>query len=278
MLPHDEEFDWDAFMRDTFEASCAATGAWLRCLFKMRLSVTRGQITRPMVNYAKLFGMTPDQAKAVIEEIDALGIGDAVTESNGNVTLTNRRMHRAFSDRKHNAERQARYRESRSIGESNGNVTKNAKNASSYVLREEIKKEKKEKRKNVASTRIPDPFPLTDEMIDWARVNHPTLNVVGAHADFIEYWTNNTTAKALKVNWLLTWQKGMKFALKWQEQDSKNGTSTGNYRTDRQREAVESRNRREQVRQRVSDRDRGVSGPDVSDRFGLVRTFEPESD
>lgn len=218
-------FDWDAFMRDTLEASSAATGAWLRCLYKMRLSVTRGRICLPVTNYARLFGTSQDQAKAILAEIEALGIGDAVTESNGNVTLTNRRMFREWEARKNNAERQERWRERH---RDNAEVTETSQNASYVVenksLDKEIEKPQKGKvRKTKAGSRIPDPFPLTDEMIAWAETNVPGLRLVTAHDNFIEYYTNLTTKKAYKLDWMLTWQKGMKLALQWQlADDAKN--------------------------------------------------------
>ena len=40
-----EAFDWDAYHRDTRELSLASKGAWWDCLYKMRLSVTRGHVS-----------------------------------------------------------------------------------------------------------------------------------------------------------------------------------------------------------------------------------------
>lgn len=83
---------------------------------------------------------------------------------------------------------------------------------------------KKPKRKTPAKskgTRIPDPFDLTDEMIDWATNAVPTLRLAEAHADFIEYWTNDQSRRAVAVNWKLRWQKGMRLLLKWQIRDDR---------------------------------------------------------
>jgi hypothetical protein len=152
-----EEFDWDAFMRDTLEASAAATGAWLRCLYKMRLSVTRGRLSWPLASFARLFGMSADQAKAVISEIETLGIGDAVTESNGNITLTNRRIFRAFQDAESNKNRQARYREAHKAPDDvevqNGEVTEMSQNEKSECIYSSLNpsnqdNKKEEKKKN----------------------------------------------------------------------------------------------------------------------------------
>jgi hypothetical protein len=79
-------------------------------------------------------------------------------------------------------------------------------------------------------TRIPDPFPLTDEMISWFTDNVPKLRIgpIEAHADFVEYWTNNQTKRATATNWLLRWQKGMRLLLQWQNRDdAKHGVIAG---------------------------------------------------
>jgi hypothetical protein len=169
-----DEFDWDAFMRDTLEASAAATGAWIRCLYKMRLSVTRGRITRPIIGYARLFGTTPEQAQALIGEITGLGIGDADIQSNGEVTLTNRRLYRKYLADKHNAERQARFKEKQKSEVGNGSVTDDLptghmslNNSSSEFKKKEDKEERKEK-KNMSSAEILRVFTYWQ-----TRLNHP---------------------------------------------------------------------------------------------------------
>jgi|SRR5580765_3531757 len=217
-----DTFDWDDYHRDTRELSLAAKGAWWDCLYKMRLSRTRGQISMPLSSYARMFGCSSEEAKTVIGEISELRIGDAVTEHNGNVTLTNRRMYRIHLEKEANKQRQSRHRQKIARGEnseSNGNVT-NCQQSPSVV--EEFKKEEikqKKQRPLVTSSRIPEPFPLTVEMTEWAQKNCSGLRLTEAHENFVEYYTNLTTAKAFKVDWGLTWKKGMKLALKWQTGD-----------------------------------------------------------
>ncbi len=72
-------------------------------------------------------------------------------------------------------------------------------------------------------TRLPDDYPLTAEMRKWAEVNLPGLAVDEAHENFIEHWSNRTDAKAEKVDWSLTWKKGMRLAKKWQDEDTAGG-------------------------------------------------------
>lgn len=121
-----DQFYYADFLRDTNELSLAAVGGWMKCLCKMWFSVTRGQISMPLSGYARMFGCTVDQAKAVVEEIREFGIGDVVTEPNGNITLINRRMYREWKEAEANRLRQQKYRERQKEaygGERNGKVT-----------------------------------------------------------------------------------------------------------------------------------------------------------
>lgn len=219
-----DDFDWDAYHRDTRCLSPDARGAWWDCLYQQRLSPIRGRITMPVTSYARIFGASPTEAKRLLDEIATHGVGNVVTEANGNVTVTNRRMFRQWQEREGNKHRQATFRERHARGEHNEKVTNAEKNALLLLEEKSKKLDKKEKKKRVEGTRIPESFPLTDEMIGWASENCPDLDVITAHADFVEYWTNLTSAKAEKVDWRLTWQKGMRLALKWQIEEKKNGT------------------------------------------------------
>lgn len=227
MSSNDDQFDWDDYHKDTRVLSLDARGAWWDCLFQMRLSKTRGRLDMPLSGYATLFGTTVQRAKRVLDEIADLGVGDiecnGVTNRNEKVTVINRRMYRAFLDAEANRNRQQSFRDRQKGLERNGNVTETFKTGKNALVVEEGLKPKEEekqqqkKRNLVASSRIPDPFPLTDEMIAWAKKDLPDLRVDEAHDAFVEYYTNLTTAKAFKVDWMLAWKKGMKLALGWQK-------------------------------------------------------------
>lgn len=224
-----DDFDFDAYHRDTRRLSLDARGAWMDCLCEMRLQTPRGRLSEPVSVYATMFGSTILKAQRVIDEIAGRRVADRVDEPNGSITLINRRMFRQWQEQDAAKIRQRQSREVRnSVTETNGNkdgpneprhtfVTTPPKNAS-YEEEESKSKDlgQKKKQRFVASTRIPDPFPLTPEMEAWALLNCPHLRVKTAHDNFVEYWTNNTTAKSYKVDWMLTWRKGMKLALKWQ--------------------------------------------------------------
>ena len=127
MASEEEQFEWDAFIRDTNELSLAGVGAWLKCLYKMRLSVTRGRITMPIEGYARMFGSLIEQAERVVDEISMFGVGDCERHDNGNITLTNRRMYRIWSAKEANRIRQLRWQKEHRTDEpskNNASITK----------------------------------------------------------------------------------------------------------------------------------------------------------
>lgn len=96
--------------------------------------------------------------------------------------------------------------------------------------------------------RIPEPFKLTPERWAWLAENLPGLNDPNAaHANFVEYWTNAPPGKAEKLNWELAWQKGMRLAKKWQDEDAKNGTTSKRTGPDRRTDAEILRDSAEQI-------------------------------
>lgn len=229
-----DDFDFDAYYIDTRRLSLDARGAWMDCLCQMRLETPRGRISEPVSVYATMFGSTIQKAQRVIDEIADRRVADRIDEANGNVTLINRRMFRKWQEQDAMKIRQRNYR-AQAVTAKNGNkdgpdavchgsVTDLSQNA--LLVEEGItngNSQKKKQRRLVSSSRIPDPFPLTPEMEAWALLNCPHLKVKSAHESFVEYWTNNTTAKSYKVDWMLTWRKGMKLALKWQTENQTRG-------------------------------------------------------
>lgn len=295
--PHTDEFDWDAFMRDTMEVSSTAAGSWLRCLYKMRISPIHGRLTLRVTGFATLFGMTPAKARAIIDELVVNGVAnksdehflseetdlesEKVTARNGAlrnsnaednaiVTLENRRMFRKWKSRNSNKLRQLRFRENKKKTKRNGNVTppvtqtsrfaKNAKNDDAHIeprARGRVRKEFKELReeeeqsrtpRRVTPHRLPNPFPITPEMWAWLAENIPDLeDPNGRHHDWVDHWTNETGTKGERIDWLLTWQSGMRKARKWQEEDRKNGTGkqNGNRTSEREKSSERNHNTRE---------------------------------
>lgn len=98
-------------MRDTRALSLAAKGGWIDVLCVLHSSSTRGTMTLPVVGWARVMGATVDQADAVITELDGMRIADVDRASNGDVTVSSRRMLRDYITREQTRLRVQRYRE-----------------------------------------------------------------------------------------------------------------------------------------------------------------------
>lgn len=147
MNSQSSQFDWDAFHVDTMEASAAATGSWIRCLYKMRRSVTRGRLSLSISQYARLFGTSPEQAQAIITEISTLGIGEAETLSDGRITLTNRRLFREASGVTHRSYKEEEVSNRTSIPNEDNEITP----STSHVLSSSLPSNKVDKKEGSKS-------------------------------------------------------------------------------------------------------------------------------
>ncbi len=126
------------YMQDTRILSLAAKGAWMDCLCVMWRASTRGEITYPVIGYARIFGCTVEQAAAVIDELVEMQICDRVTHDDGKMTLTNRRMKREAKEReaanhrqKNYIDRKRRGNDTDDDGESDGEMTSLLQSSSS---------------------------------------------------------------------------------------------------------------------------------------------------
>lgn len=112
--------DW---MQDTRPLSLAAKGAWIDLLCAMWRSQTRGTLTLSLMGYSRLIGATVDQTTSVIKELTDMQICNIVTNSNGDVTLTSRRMAREERIREQTRYRVERFRDGPQKRDCNANVT-----------------------------------------------------------------------------------------------------------------------------------------------------------
>lgn len=94
----------------------------------------QGRISQSLEDWAIMFGCSIDDAKTVLEAIKKHQVGDVVTERNGDVTVTNRRMYNAWLERQDVKQRVKRYRDRHGGDEkrkSNGKVTPLSSSSSS---------------------------------------------------------------------------------------------------------------------------------------------------
>jgi hypothetical protein len=72
--------------------------------------------------------------------------------------------------------------------------------------------------------RVPEPFPITEDMRAWAKVKCPHVtNVDGATEEFVDYWRGVAGRAATKIDWEGTWRNRLR---ELEERASrKNGTA-----------------------------------------------------
>lgn len=58
-------------------------------------------------------------------------------------------------------------------------------------------------------TRVPDPFPLTDDLLTWVRTDCPDVPR-SEHDRFMDFWRGQPGAKGRKVDWPATWRNWMR--------------------------------------------------------------------
>jgi len=58
--------------------------------------------------------------------------------------------------------------------------------------------------------RIPEPFVVTDEMVQWAKTNTLGLDLDRVTAKFVDYWVAIPGAKGTKLNWESTWRNWLR--------------------------------------------------------------------
>jgi hypothetical protein len=59
-------------------------------------------------------------------------------------------------------------------------------------------------------TRIPDPFPITAEMVAWARENAPGIDHRAVTERFVDYWRGISGTKGVKADWEATWRNWLR--------------------------------------------------------------------
>jgi hypothetical protein len=71
-------------------------------------------------------------------------------------------------------------------------------------------------------TRLPDPFPLTDDLKAWARTDCPNVGPTD-HEQFLDYWRAVPGAKGRKIDWPATWKRWMREEQKRRSSPGRNG-------------------------------------------------------
>lgn len=61
-------------------------------------------------------------------------------------------------------------------------------------------------------SRLPDIFPITEQMREWGRENCPGLDASREHEKFCDYWRGVSGQRGVKVDWVATWRNWMRRA------------------------------------------------------------------
>jgi len=80
------------YLVDTRILTLSARGAWVDILCVLHGSSTRGTATFPVRGWSRIMGVSEAEFETAIEEIDAMKVGNVLRCSNGDVTITCRRM------------------------------------------------------------------------------------------------------------------------------------------------------------------------------------------
>jgi len=119
-------------------ASHQSKGIWIDLLCYMWEAPERGTLTGTVQEYCRMIGTTEPEFIRFLDEAKRLKFA-SVTESNGKVTLENRRMMREEKERKNNALRQARFKSNgKGNGEGNEKVTSPSSSSSSSSKKKDL--------------------------------------------------------------------------------------------------------------------------------------------
>jgi hypothetical protein len=99
------------YVRDTRSLNLMAKGAWADILFLGFSKTPQGRISQSLDDWATMFGCDIATAKTVLEAIRKHQVGDVVTQRNGDITVTNRRMYRDWKEREAAKNRAKAYRD-----------------------------------------------------------------------------------------------------------------------------------------------------------------------
>ena len=106
------------FDNDTCGLSACATGVWLRMIMAMHIKKS-GSLTGSLEKLSQITRCTCSEIETSLNEFETENICDVSRESNGNVTIICRRMHKEEQKRINGAERTRKHREKKAAEQEN---------------------------------------------------------------------------------------------------------------------------------------------------------------
>lgn len=122
------QFYVDDFDNDTCGLSAVSVGVWLRLLISMHRKRC-GSLSGTPEKLAKITRCTVDEINSALIELENDSVCEILRQSNGEVTITCRRLEREVQKRNNTAERVRKYRAKASLEQSEETETKRSGNA-----------------------------------------------------------------------------------------------------------------------------------------------------
>jgi hypothetical protein len=219
-------------------------GIWFEMLCLMHDSEQRGKLilngkAMPDEAIARLLGLDKQAFSKTLTTL--LDFGVCSRDENG--VLFNRRMVKDEESRSQNAQRQREfYQKNQQVAKPNEqpndqpnanltevqqkpNIPSSSSSSSSTSVKEKKRTTSVVPKEKKIGCRIPDDFEVTDDLIDWARINAPNASIALETQKFKNYYSAKTGKDATRLDWSATWRNWMLNAEQWQGNEVKNGTN-----------------------------------------------------
>lgn len=85
--------------------------------------------------------------------------------------------------------------------------------------------EAKTTKPSTRGTRVPEPFPITPEMVTWARENAPGIDHRGVTEAFVDYWRAQPGQRGVKADWPATWRNWLRREAEKRPRGAQRGTT-----------------------------------------------------
>ena len=191
-----DQFYWNDWISDVeLQSCCSATrGIWMNALCRMWFAKPRGELTMPTERYPYFLNCTLDEFKQFEQDAQALGFCEVSHNTNGNLTVRNRRMYRRGKDQESGRLRQQRYYDKhKDDSPPNGDITppSSSSPSSSLNTKEEYIQ---------LSVRLRDKtyFWITAEKILEYQKSYPNLNVRQELLRLIQWNQDNPSKRKTK--------------------------------------------------------------------------------
>ena len=172
------------YLVDTRVLSLAARGAWVDIICVLHKSSTRGTLTLPARGWARIMGASEPDFQSALGEIEEMKVGDVIRNSNGEVSVTCRRMMNESITREQTRLRVQNHRKKH--GNKAGNESSNA---DVTHKKSEVISHKSEDEKQTSSFHVAEVSATSDE--DWMKqlATNPAYSLIDVRREYSKMQT-----------------------------------------------------------------------------------------